>query len=405
MLDKIGKDTDFSRSFEVVENGFLTPSRWTSVPGRLSGCLYRADGSKVALSERFGGYRNDAMVSDNPDRLSTPRGAEALPGSGLYLGHLMAGHYGHFIAETLSSFWILEEMEARSFDYFLFHPFFFDTRIRGYVAFCLERFGIDPERIVLGAAPRAFERLVVPERLLRLNHSADARLRWVYATIAGTAVAGAAARRHERHVYISRRRFNARKFSRVIANEVRIEALFRSFGFDIVYPETMSLAEQVALYRGAAVIAGPSGSNLHNSLFAREGTLVIELGDPRYGGEPAPTQTLCDHVAGVRSRFIPFRGRLLTLGERRTMLFDIEHLRLALSEALQGEAGRSGARASAAPSLPAASIRELAEIAYRSVRPAAGYLARRIAGKRKHGPPPPSHGSPAPFPAHASAQG
>ena len=370
----------FERRFEILRDGFATPHAITGWPGRISGCIYRADGAKAPLSERFGGHLGDAMATDNPDRVARPEGLRRLPGRGLYLGHFMASHYGHFITETLSTFWIFEEIAAGSIDYVLFHPFVFGEAMPGYARYCLERFGMDPGSVVLvGDEPLGFDELILPERLLRLNHSADPSLRRVYAALSG---AGRDPAPPDRRLYLSRRRLGAHNLERLVANEVRIEALFARAGFETVYPETLPFPAQMALYARAAAIAGLSGSNLHNALFTPEGTLVVELGDPRYAGAPAPTQGLCNAVAGARGRFIPFAGRMF--GPRQTMVFDLDHLARRLGEIL-GAAAPEGAREAALPGLPPPRPRELLEIGYRCARPVVGHLARRILPRRAAG--------------------
>jgi hypothetical protein len=362
----------FECAVETVRGGFATPHGVTSVPGRLAGCLYRADGSKVALSERFGGHRGDMMHNDNPDHINPPTTARRMPGRGIYLGHFMGRHYGHFITETLSTFWIFEKLDAGEFDYFLFHPFVFGTDMPAYARFCLDRFGLAPEKIVFALeTPLVLDEVIVPQRLLRLNHSADPRLRSVYRRIS-------AAVPHlpepTRRVYLSRRGLNMRKFHRVVANEVQIEAVFRQAGFEIVRPEGMPFPDQIALYADAAILAGLSGSALHNSVFVREGTLTIELGDPRYKGSPAPTQVLCDRISGTRSVFVPFRGR--RFGPRKTMLFDIGHLAEQIEDILSAETVPP--MADGPLTVPGLTPRAAWEIAYLCLRPLGGSVLRRV---------------------------
>src|ERR1700722_3511855 len=105
-------DSEFHKVAETVRGGFATPYAVSGVPGTLSGCIYRADGTKVSLSERMGGFMGDLLISSNPPEVSPPRSATSLPGRGVYLGNYMGGHYGHFITETLSSFWIFEDHQV-----------------------------------------------------------------------------------------------------------------------------------------------------------------------------------------------------------------------------------------------------------------------------------------------------
>jgi hypothetical protein len=359
----------FQRISETVRGGFATGHYRSGLPGTLSGCIYRADGSKVELSERLGGFLGDLLESDNPPNLERPEKPVRLAGRGLYLGNYMGGHYGHFITENLSTFWIFEEQSASSFDYFLFHPFLFGEAFPDHVSFCFERFGIRREQVVfVGADPIAFDEIVVPERLLRLNHSADPRLKWVYNYITRDVPIEP---RLSPKIYVSRRRFGRQNLTRVVANEVRIEELFKQRGYDIIYPEALSFEQQITLYAQADAVAGISGSGLHNSLFMRPGAELIEIGDLRYQGGPSPTQTLCNVVAGVKSTFIPFKG--LKFGPRLTLLFNIDDLRRGLDAAL----GVAETPVAAVGGL-GARIGEFFEIAFLSVRPAAGGYAKQL---------------------------
>lgn len=360
----------FQRIAETVLDGFATPHRSSNFPGALSGCIYRADGSKVGLSERFGGYAGDHFETKNPERQERPAAAAVLPGRGLYLGHYMGGHYGHFITETLSTFWIFEDQQADAFDYVLFHPFVFGDSIPDYVRYCFDKFGIGPDKVVFAKSEAlAFEELVVPERLFRLNHSSDPRLRWVYGHLAQSAPAPTVA---PQRLYLSRRRFSQRDLFRVVANEAHIETAFQRRGFEVLYPETMRFEDQIALYSRARAVAGISGSGLHNSLFMQPEAMIIELGDPRYGGARSPTQVLCDAISGVRNALIPFVG--WKFDGYRVMLFDMAVLQSRLDAILDREV-------TLPPTAPPPSLldrlRQGFEVGYRTMRPIAGTLARK----------------------------
>lgn len=357
----------FRKSFECVYNGFVTPT--VIGEGTVSGCVYRADGSKVELSERFGGWKGDLFRSKNPDALLRPECFLRM-GRGLYLGPLMAAHYGHFITEGLSTFWIFEKLPAEEFDYFLFSPFVFGTELPDYALKCMRVFGMQPDKIVIMQdSAMAFEELVVPERLFRLNHSADPALARVYRTISSRIDGGS---KQPERVYLSRRKISFKQLTRVIANEVLVEKLFRLAGFDVIYPEEIPFNDQLALYSNARVIAGPSGSALHNSLFMRPGRLLIELGDPRYAGERAPTQMLCDHVAGVETALIPFIGTIREDG--KSISVDIGDLRENLIRILK-EAGMSGLDLE--KSWASLNLCERMETIYLSYRPMLGTKLRK----------------------------
>jgi capsular polysaccharide biosynthesis protein len=80
-------------------------------------------------------------------------------------------------------------------------------------------------------------------------------------------------KRCPRRIYIDRRPSRLRP----LVNEDELVAGLSRLGFVAVQPETMSMADQVRLFRGADVIVAPHGAALTNLGFCRPGTQVIEL--------------------------------------------------------------------------------------------------------------------------------
>jgi capsular polysaccharide biosynthesis protein len=83
---------------------------------------------------------------------------------------------------------------------------------------------------------------------------------------------------HER-VFVSR---GAGAKHRECRNTGEVEDFFRARGFEIVYPELLPLAQQVAVFRDARVIAGFGGSAMFNLMFAKSVETVILLSHEAY---------------------------------------------------------------------------------------------------------------------------
>jgi capsular polysaccharide biosynthesis protein len=75
-----------------------------------------------------------------------------------------------------------------------------------------------------------------------------------------------------RRLYISRA-----NSARRILNEDELLPILRHHGFEIIFSEEYTIAEQIALFAEASVIAGAHGAGFTNVLFARPGTTVIEI--------------------------------------------------------------------------------------------------------------------------------
>jgi capsular polysaccharide biosynthesis protein len=74
-------------------------------------------------------------------------------------------------------------------------------------------------------------------------------------------------------IYISRARASKRR----IANEAEVVEVLQRLGFLTVYPEEMSLEEQVKLFSRTRYLVSNHGAGLANMLFVPEGANVLEL--------------------------------------------------------------------------------------------------------------------------------
>lgn len=79
-------------------------------------------------------------------------------------------------------------------------------------------------------------------------------------------------------LYVSRRRHvAATRAVRDVVNSFELEEYVASLGGRVIFPETMSAAEQVAVFNSARVVVGPTGAALANTVFCRPGTLCVSL--------------------------------------------------------------------------------------------------------------------------------
>jgi len=76
-----------------------------------------------------------------------------------------------------------------------------------------------------------------------------------------------------RRLYVSRGSEEQRR----LENAGEVEALFAARGFDCVEPGRLPFLEQVRMFMDAETVAGEAGSGLHGTVFARAGTLTLEL--------------------------------------------------------------------------------------------------------------------------------
>ncbi|WP_353932382.1 tetratricopeptide repeat protein [Okeanomitos corallinicola TIOX110] len=91
-------------------------------------------------------------------------------------------------------------------------------------------------------------------------------------------ISGHISSNNQKRIYITRKLAKSRR----IINEDEILNLLKSYGFETVTLESMTVAEQALLFSQAEIIISPHGSGLTNLVFCQPGTKVIELFSPNY---------------------------------------------------------------------------------------------------------------------------
>lgn len=301
---------DREASLRVIDGAYLSPYGRYPIPSHIgsprfynTGAVYDSNGALVPESQRWGGFRGDFFIASDPPRVRIEDGRE-LEGTWLYLGNWM-GQFGHWITETLPSCWALPEVrgELRGL---IAHPFIFDNQVNDWQRQLLDDVGASGLEVVVdpGSTFRV-ERLIVPTRPVVLNAYAMPEAVDVWERVAQASTS----RSNYRRVFLSVsawRESQGRSIpGRTFANLREVDAVFRDAGFHVVSPEVLSVRDQVALARGAEVLAGWSGSALHLSVFARSGTRILELGDVRSGAAPVPHQRVLTAARHQPHGFIP----------------------------------------------------------------------------------------------------
>lgn len=275
--------------FEIREGAIATP--FVREGAAFRGAIHDREGALVRRSLRFCGPTEKVYPTD-PAVLAAPPPAEAVPGTGYYIGNVMS-HYGHFITEGLSALWLAGEV---GFDHYVAHPFFWGPGIPGFAREAFARLGVEAGRIRLVERPARFERLIVPDRLWLMNASVNAAYRRTVAAVAG---------RHRRprprlRLYLSR----AGMAKRAVPNEPAIEAVFRRAGFAVIRPQDHGFGAQLELFGQAAMLAGLAGSALHNVIFCPPGAATISVGDRR--GPLTRNQLVCGALVHGATAAIPY---------------------------------------------------------------------------------------------------
>jgi Glycosyltransferase 61 len=156
-----------------------------------------------------------------------------------------------------------------------------------------------------GAALIKVRKLLVPTtaRAYGILEENSVRAAWARLdeTLAGMPLTGIATGPFRR-IFVSRKKLRRRsRADRSIKNIALIEQRARRAGFELVYPETLSFAEQRALFSHADVIVGEDGSGLHNMIFSKPGARIGVLSMERLN----TLHAMIANAQGQRITYIP----------------------------------------------------------------------------------------------------
>ena len=263
----------------------------------------------MPTSQRRGGINSDYVLTVNPLAITLKERAEAdtaLTGKWLYAGSWMHA-FGHFLVETLPALWPLVDGDE-TFDGIAAHRFN-SARTHDW-QFELVRSLTDAPVHVVVDAPATVEELSVPGRAYHYQQAVHPAAAKVWDLISSNAAPTGDPDGDP--VYLSRSEFEKANMAKGIisgreyANAEKVDELFANNGFRVVYPETLSVVEQIRLARSAPLLAGPGGSALHLSVFAKSGARVIELGDARTKGHMVNTQQAISAAKQQEAAMIPY---------------------------------------------------------------------------------------------------
>jgi len=115
----------------------------------------------------------------------------------------------------------------------------------------------------------------------------------------------------KRKVYLSRNKYEGRR----ISNEGDLLKGLKKLDFHTVYPEELSVQEQISLFKNADIIISPHGASLANIIFC-EKVALIEIFNQNYG---TPTFYMIAKLLGFQYQHILGTNPLLSDEDKQTV--------------------------------------------------------------------------------------
>lgn len=331
-------------------------------------CVFDADNRPVPASTRVRGAATNTS-DDTPDSVNIEFEGARRDGRSAFLFGANARHYGHFLLETLSRAWAWSA-SRHEVAIILSPPIGdFARSLCSYIS------GLEEGLEVITATTR-FRHVTVASPAFSIAREAYVGFKRMCERIADRAL-GSTDAISEQPVYLSRSRLGPQS-SRALIGEDRLERLFEREGFRIVHPQSLPIAEQIAVVNQHKWIVAPTGSACHTRLFSRNVNHLLML----TSDQVHPNYVLCDvlskgstHYADVfrsprMDERVPPSLKPLMVDDDR-LLHVVKHLGLV----------RSGATLERAP---AGMDAELESSIKQAERRAAG-RARRTKGRSGNG--------------------
>ena len=275
----------------TVDDAIFVPAT-ALTPIHFEGALLTASGGPIpeARQHRKRSRIGDLVLGD----ISSPapsQPAQVIDEEVVYLGWYIE-HFGHFLLESTARMWVLDQIDpATKVVFHVERPFRPDQPI----ARLLELFGVPHDRLLLLDAPTRLRRVIVPEPMYELSHRAHERMAEVHRGVAramdepfGT---------FDQPIYLSRRLLPP-SYRRLVGEEV-LEDILRENGFLVVYPETMSLEDQIRIVNSHRDVFSDAGTACYLSLFSLRPNRLHLLTD----GVPILDFLLAPRAAGAEVNF------------------------------------------------------------------------------------------------------
>ncbi|MGU3454588.1 glycosyltransferase family 61 protein [Methylobacterium fujisawaense] len=195
-------------------------------------------------------------------------------GSYVYLGPIMQ-HYGHFLTASLARAWYPYLHGTRGYK-FLVHAEISSDEILEipYARDILGALGISRHNLVVFNEPKKIENLIIPSAaIVEQNHVFS-----VYGDmcrhIGAYLSRRGAAWKKTRRCYLSKERLAAGVCR--LRDEKIVSDHLRTYGFEVLFPEQMNIADQIDVYNESSVVIG-TGSSLHTAIFCSSPAKLISL--------------------------------------------------------------------------------------------------------------------------------
>ncbi|MQW22022.1 glycosyltransferase family 61 protein [Lactococcus sp. dk322] len=254
--------------FEQLSDGVLIPlieKQGMAYAGVLNASSEIVSSANFEPLNHLDGYGLSAEIMEeiNLDNLSF------MEGSFIYLGRIQ-NHWGHFLMDSVSRLWPVLENENKNIGKEQFIYFGEEIKSQSIIRF-FELLGINKTQLHYISRPTRFSQLTVPQAAFIPGKMVHEKFLLPFNQIIKQLKLPE--NQQPTKIYLSRAKLKGINEW----GEPAIEKCFEKNGFQIIYPETLNLDEQIKWLQSADTIACLSGTLAHTLVFAKQATRLIVI--------------------------------------------------------------------------------------------------------------------------------
>ena len=271
--------TNKTLSFRIIQDGYIQPVNSCRVHGLFDSEGKYANGS----SFREGGGWPQQDGQDNlyiiPPKIADS--AEHKHEKVIYVGALLK-MWGHFITDSMRLLWFLRsgEYKEKYSEYPITYIPMHNFKAEGSYKRLLEILGVNISLLTPITSLVSYDKIILPDECFFIADETrcftqeyvemiDCVRNYALANIRPTSA---------KKVYYSYSRYNNGKS----IGEDKLEKYFASKGYEVIYPETLSLDEQLNILANCESFASTIGSCSHNMVFLKDDSEVIMIPRANY---------------------------------------------------------------------------------------------------------------------------
>ena len=237
----------------IVDNGIILPAHTNPDKLWADGGVIDDKGNFVKASSNgylFGGkYDHDGYDKSNKEVI--------------FFGPFIS-HWGHFICDLIGRMWYIKENPQKyKIAYCGWNWHQDEGNIEGNFLELLELLGCHKSQFINIQKPTKFKKIIIPDLAFSGGNYYTKEFEKMISIIVKNALKNST--KTPKKIYFSRTKFNNGKER----GEEKIENIFKTNGYQIVYPESLSVKEQINYLNNAEQLAMVSGSLSHNLMFTK----------------------------------------------------------------------------------------------------------------------------------------